>query len=441
MVALDVLGDVHQRDAYATLALGDRLNRNTALQPRDKRLVTELVYGTLENRIRLDYMLDHYLERAELEPVVRDILRLGAYQLFFLDRVPGSAAVDESVKLTRAKQREPFTGLVNAVLRTMIREPERVTYPDFAQEPARSISLTHSLPLWLAERLIAAYGPETTQDIAGYRPETPFVTVRRTAEHITAEAFEAYLNRRHLAFSPGMAPGAYRIERPGDLTEEPEYKQGLFSIQGESSMLAALAVGVQPGWAVLDACAAPGGKTALLAETLRGSGRVHAWDVHAHRVELLRSMAKRLRLDNVRPALRDATVLREDLIGTMDAVLLDAPCTGTGVVLDKPDIKYRQTPESIVELTELQGKLLETCARYVRPGGVLVYSTCSILPEENAAQVASFLEKHPEFVPQGLAETMPEALRTRVVDSQVQLLPHRDDAEGFFIARMVRCDG
>ena len=438
MVALDVLTDVHQRDAYATLALGDRLTRNSALSPRDKRLVTELTYGTLENRIRLDYMLDFFLERKDIEPMVRDILRLGVYQLFFLDKVPQSAAVDESVKLTRAKDREAFTGLVNAVLRNMLREPLRVQYPSPRTEPARYLSVTYSLPLWMAERFIACFGEAEALAIAQYKPEERAVTVRPNLERTSVEAFEGFLKRRYLRTKPGIVPGAYRVEQPGDLTQEPEYQKGLFSIQGESALLAAQAVGVQPGWTVLDACAAPGGKTAVLAEAMRGSGRVHAWDVHEHRVALLRAMAARLHVDNVRPAQRDAAVFRQDVEGTMDAVLVDAPCSGLGVMLNKPDVKYRQTPESVASLVVLQREILDACCRYVRPGGVLVYATCSILPEENQEQVAGFLARHPEFAPDALAPLLPEALRARAQGGELQLFAHRDGLDGFYIARMRR---
>ncbi len=438
LVALDTLMDVHQQDAYAALALDKRLTAEKGIDGRDKRLATELVYGTLENQIRLDYMLDHFLERKDIEAVVRDILRMGAYQLFFLDRVPNSAAVDEAVKLTRIKDREPYTGLVNAVLRNMIREPNRVAYPKPSEEPARFLSLMYSLPLWLAERLMAAYGPAEALAIAKHRTEEATVTVRPNLERIAEADFAAYLQRRHLTFAPGIVPGAFRLARPGDLSQETEFKRGMFSIQGESSMLAAMAVGVKAGWTVLDACAAPGGKTALLAELLRGTGRVHAWDVHGHRVELLRAMVARLYLDNVRIAQRDASAFRQELEGTMDAVLVDAPCSGLGVMLNKPDVKYRQTLETVASLVDIQARLLDTCCQYVKSGGVLVYSTCSILPEENAGQIASFLARHPEFVPEGLAEHVPEALRDQVVDSQLQLFAHRDGIDGFYIARMVR---
>ena len=203
-------------------------------------------------------------------------------------------------------------------------------------------------------------------------------------------------------------------------------------------MLAAQAVDVKRGMQVLDCCAAPGGKSAYLAETMAGTGRVYAWDLHEHRVTLIKAMMKRMRLDNIRPVVRDASVLKEDLLGAMDAVLLDAPCSGLGVMDNKPDIKYRATPESVEELTRIQEKLLNTCCQYVKRGGTLVYSTCSMLPEEHCQQVEKFLADHPEFEIAPLPASFDEKFKAQYTAAGLQLLPHRDGVEGFFIARMRR---
>ena len=202
-------------------------------------------------------------------------------------------------------------------------------------------------------------------------------------------------------------------------------------------MLAAEAVGVRAGIQVLDACAAPGGKTAYMAERMNGTGRVYAWDVYEHRVELIRAAARRLSLDNIRPVVRDARAFRDDMAGMMDAVLLDAPCTGLGVMDNKPDIKYRVTEAQIAELTQLQAQILDTCAGYVRKGGTLVYSTCSFLKEENEEQIGLFLKNHPEFRMDSLPESF-GPLRENAGERGLQILPWRDGIDGFFIARMKR---
>lgn len=251
------------------------------------------------------------------------------------------------------------------------------------------------------------------------------------------------MTRKEWDWSPAKIPNAYTVTGTGDIGLDKEFLKGQYSVQGEGSMLAAMAVAPKRASNVLDACAAPGGKTAMLAEMMHGAGRVYAWDVHEHRVELIRGMVRRLRLDSVRPAVRDATVLREDQVGTMDAVLLDAPCSGLGVMLSKPDVKLRQTPEAVASLVEVQKALLDTCCQYVRRGGTLVYATCTILPEENAEQVRAFLSRHPEFAPDeaGLRAAMPEFLHPYIDGGMLQLQAHRDGMEGFFIARMTRKRG
>ena len=437
--ALNTLQDVTRGDAYASLALSKRL-RESRLDQRDKDLVTELVYGTLERQITLDYFINLRLERPDVDTVVRDILRMGVYQILYLDRVPDSAAVDEAVKLSRLLERDPFTGLINAVLRGIVRDKENLPWPKAEDDPAMYISIHHSLPKWIAERLITAYGLEEAEAIAAYRPDERHISVRRTPDKLSAADFEAMMTTKGWKWSPARLPDMYYVNGIGDVGIDKEFLKGVYSVQGESSMLAALAVSPKRAANVLDACAAPGGKTACLAAMMQGTGRVYAWDLHEHRVELIRSMMKRLKTDSVRPAVRDATQVREDLTGTMDAVLLDAPCSGLGVMLSKPDVKLRQTPEGVASLAETQRALLDACCQYVRPKGTLVYSTCTILPEENAGQIEAFMARHPEFEMDdaGLRAVMPEFVQPYIENGMLQLQAHRDNMEGFFIARMKR---
>ncbi|MDO4357610.1 MAG: methyltransferase domain-containing protein, partial [Clostridia bacterium] len=249
-------------------------------------------------------------------------------------------------------------------------------------------------------------------------------------------AFEKYAQRMGWDYEKAAISGALLLKGAGDLAGLPDYRKGLFSIQSVGSMLAALAVRPKRGMNVLDACAAPGGKTAYIAEQLDGTGRVYAWDVHEHRVNLIRAQAERLRLYNVRPAVRDARRHYEDMDWTVDAVLVDAPCSGLGEMANKPDIKYRITGESIDALVKTQAEILDSVCGYVKPGGALVYSTCTIMPEENAGQVRAFLERHPEFEMDLDVRWLPEAFRARVQDGCLQLMGHLDQTEGFFIARM-----
>ncbi len=436
-VALQIFRDVVRKDAYAALSLDEQM-KNANLTQLDKRFCASIVYRTIENLIRIDYALSFYLkDENKLEDQVKDILRISACQLLFHDRIPANAIVDEAVKLTRMLGLEGLTGVTNAVLRSMVREPERVKWPK-PEEGAKYLSIMFSVPLWLAERLMDAYGEQEALNICSYRNEAHYTVIRPNLSRMDDAAFEKLLEKKVWEKENGMVPHAYRVRMASEIARDADYLGGNFSIQGESSMLSAQVMNVKPGMQVLDCCAAPGGKTAYMAEVMNGTGRVYAWDLHEHRVTLLRAMAKRLRLDNVRPVVRDATQLKEELVGSMDAVMLDAPCSGLGVMDNKPDIKYRASLESVKELTGIQEKLLDTCCQYVKRGGYMVYSTCSMLPEENELQVKAFLDRHPEFRLAPLPASVPEKIRERYGEFGLQLLPHRDEIEGFFIAKMRR---
>ncbi|MBQ4075459.1 MAG: 16S rRNA (cytosine(967)-C(5))-methyltransferase RsmB [Clostridia bacterium] len=436
-VALEIFQDVIRKDAYAALSLDDRLSRANLTQ-LDKRFCASIVYRTLENLIRIDYALSFFLKDPEgLDPAVRDILRISACQLLFHDRIPDNAVVDEAVKLTRSLGMEGLTGLTNAVLRGMVRGKDEIKWP-MPEEGARYLSIMFSVPQWLAEKLMDAYGPEMAREICAYRTQNHFTTIRPNVMKYTDEQFEELLRKKVWEVEKGAVPHAVRVRLASEIARDADYLSGNFSIQGESSMLAAQAMDVKRGMQVLDCCAAPGGKTAYLAEQMQGTGRVYAWDMHEHRVTLIRAMMKRLNIENVRPVVRDASVLKEDLVSSMDAVLLDAPCSGLGVMDNKPDIKQRATAEGVAELAQVQEKLLDTCCQYVKRGGTFVYSTCSMLPDENSDQVKKFLEKHPEFEIAPLPASFDEKFKAQYTAYGLQLLPHRDGVEGFFIARMRR---
>ncbi len=435
--ALTILNRVLLESGYASLSLDEHF-RTARLTPLDKRLCTRMVYLTLENLNMLDHALSGFLEDTErLEPRVRNLLRLSAAQILLLDRVPDSAAVNEAVKLTRQMDLEELTGLVNGVLRNLIRQKDDLQWPT-KEDGTRYYHIMHSQPEWLVEQVMSDYGEEEGGRILSYVNEEHFITVRPNMTRITPEQFEDLLKQKPWQHTPGVVPGAWRLQGAEDIANDLDWIDGKFTIQGEGSMVAAEAVQPRLGSQVLDCCAAPGGKSAYLAEKMQGTGRVQAWDVHPHRVDLIQALAERLRLYNIRPAMRDALVERQQLESTMDAVIIDAPCTGTGVMQDKPDLKVRLAQEDLTALVDTQRRLLEVCSRYVRSGGTLVYATCSLLKDENERQVAAFLEKHPEFQMDALPDTIPEQLRAHEGPLGLQLLPHRDGVEGFYVARMRR---
>lgn len=436
-VALDVLCDVHQKGAYAALALDDHL-RAAKLRPEDRRLVTSIVYGTLENEGKIDFALDKLMDHPTHQPSQRDILRMSAYQILFLDRVPDSAAVNEAVKLVKAMGMESASGFINAVLRNLSRGKAEIEWPKREKDLRTYLSVMGSFPMWLVDRLIADYGEEEAERVILYRETEHPIVIRPNLSRISDGDFEKLLEKKGWRVERGLAPHAWLVYGVQEITFDPDYKAGLFSIQGQSSMLAAEAVQAKAGQKVLDACAAPGGKSAYLCEQMQLTGRVFSWELHEKRALLLEGVRRRLGLDNMRITVRDAGEYREDFDNTLDAVLLDAPCAGLGVISQKPDIKLRLKPEDIPAIVESQKRLLNTVCRYVKKGGTLVYSTCSILPEENAQQMKGFLEAHPEYELIDLPDSFPEELRKQQTEYGLQLLGCRDGVEGFFIARMRR---
>lgn len=437
-VALDALRDVVRNEAYASQALDRRLE-NVKLSDEDRRLAASIFYFAVENRLRIEWTLGKLME-TKPEPVVADIMHIAAAQILFMDKIPDHAAVDEAVKQVRNAGREGLVKLVNGVLRSLVRarDAEEIVLPSREESPEEYLSISASISQAAVHRLVEAYGFELAEEIVSYAQKNRETTVRANRMQMSDAAFEDYLTNAGYAWTKGTVSGAYNLTGAGSIAASEGYRKGLFSIQGESSMLAAQAVGAKPGMQILDACAAPGGKTCLMSECMGGSGRVYAWDVHPHRVELIRAAAKRLHLENVRAQVHDARKTLESMELAMDAVLVDAPCSGLGVMWDKPDIKYRLNDQEFDALMPLQKDILEACAKCVRVGGRLVYSTCTILPGENEEQVRAFLAKHPEFELDTDVRWLPEALRDKAQEGMLTLLPARDGLEGFFIARMCR---
>ena len=434
-LALEVIRAVTERGEFIHLALDEQL-RNCGLPVIDRRLAARLAYDTIEMQMYLDHALDQIMAKPDTDIKLRNVLRLGACQILLEDRIPESAACNTSVALCKEIGMEGLAGVCNGILRNLVRQKEELKFPEEAENPVRALAVRHSVPEWLVEKLLADWGEEAVA-LMTTRSHDSYITVRPNLNKMDDAAFAEFLEKKAWESEPGRVAHSWRIRNMAEIAHDAGFVGGKFSIQSESSMMAALAVEPKRGMQILDCCAAPGGKTCLMAEMLEGTGRVQAWELHEHRVDLIKAQAKRLGLENVRPMQRDATILREDITGTMDAVLLDAPCSGLGVMADKPDVKYRASAESVAELAALQEKLLDTVCQYVKRGGTLVYSTCSVLKEENERQIEAFLKRHAEFELQPLPECIPEEFR-RHEGVGLQLLPSRDGVEGFYICRMRR---
>ena len=436
-IALRVIRKVTEDGAYAALALDAEL-KGCGLGNADRRLVSRLTYDTLDHLIYLDWALGQVMAKPDTDIKLINILRLGACQILLEDRIPESAATNLSVQLCTELGMPGLKGVCNGILRNLIRKKEELRLPDPETEPAKAASIRYSVPEWIWKRLREDYGEEA-DEILSYRNNDEGWTLRPNLTRLDDAGFEQLLNRKVWKKDKSEIPHAWKITGAMDISRDADYLAGNYSIQSGGSMLACMAVGVKRGQQVLDCCAAPGGKTCYLSEMMGGTGRIQAWDVHEHRVSLIEAQAKRLGLENIRPMVRDACKPRDDLNRSMDAVLLDAPCSGTGFMAQKPDIKIRLTEENVRELTELQERLLDTVSAYVKPGGIFVYSTCSILKDENERQAERFLQRHPEFEAIELPQEVPEKYRM-AGKRGLQLLEHRDGIEGFYLIRMRRKD-
>ena len=431
--ALKVIRLVTEDGAYASLAL-DAALKNCGLSGADRRLVSRLTYDTLDHLIYLDWALAQVMAKPDTDPKLKNILRLGACQILLEDRIPESAATNLCVQLCAELGMPGLKGVCNGVLRNLVRRKDELQEPAPDTDPEKAAAVKYSVPEWILWKLKEDYGDEAEKILAFRNPEDGW-TLRPNLTKLDDAGFEQLLGKKVWKKEKTDLPHAWKITGAMDIARDADYLAGNFSIQSGGSMLACLAMDVKRGQQVLDCCAAPGGKTCYLAEMMNGTGRIQAWDVHEHRVSLIEAQARRLGLENVRPMVRDATKRREDLEGIMDAVLLDAPCSGLGFMAQKPDLKLRATEESVQELTELQARLLDAVCGYVKPGGTLVYSTCSILKDENERQAERFLQRHPEFEEIPLPESVPEKYRKRE-GRGLQLLEHRDGLEGFYLIRM-----
>ncbi|MDY5730234.1 MAG: 16S rRNA (cytosine(967)-C(5))-methyltransferase RsmB [Eubacteriales bacterium] len=436
LTAFRIIQDVTVRGAYTALALNEVLKVNE-LPDVDKRLCTNIVYTTIENLIRLDYIIDAHMEKPSYEPALRDVLRMSVAQLLFMDKIPSFAVINEGVKLMRIVSIvETWAGVVNGVLRNIVRHQETFEWPKEEENLPLYLSVMHSMPVWLVNKFIATFGEEKAKEIISYTKKDNRTCIRPNLMHISKEKFEAMLIAKGWDFEKGLVEGSYLIKNIDSIAEDEDYIKGNFSVQGQSSMLAAMAVENTLGMTVLDACAAPGGKTFFMAEKQQGSGRVYSWDIHNHRVDLIRQSMYRLSPGNVRVAVCDASKYREDMFEYFDRVLIDAPCSNLGVMQEKPDVKYNVKEEEMQSLLDTQYKILENCAKYLKVGGILVYSTCSIMPEENEVQVAKFLANHKEYSALPMPASFPAEMQDTNGGIGLSIFAHTSGLEGFYIARL-----
>ena len=420
---------------YSNLVLGDALG-GAQFNRRDGAFAAALFYGVIERRLTLDHIIKgrSRLPLGKLDKSVLGILRMGLYQLLYMGSVPDSAAVNESVLLCKAVGKTSASGFVNAVLRGFIRDGKPLNLPDENNLPLR-LSVEYSCPLPLVRLFLKRFGEEAVKSLLEKSLGTPPLYARVNTAKTSLEALIARLAEEDVQAVPHeVIPDCISLYHTGDLEKLRAFEEGLFHIQDGSSQLCALALNVQPGMTVLDLCAAPGGKSFTVAEQLQGSGSVLSFDLYDFKTSLIQKGAERLGLTNIKAAVGDAAIYNPEL-PTADRVLCDVPCSGLGILRRKPEIKYKPL-DSFGSLHDIQLAILQNGARYLKPGGVLIYSTCTLRREENEDIAQEFLRQNPTFAPMPLAERLKLCISGQ--PNMAVILPQQFDTDGFFIAAFTK---
>lgn len=441
-IVLDMLLEEEKGETYSHKLVFDVLTKYDYLTAQEKAFIKRLFEGTIERRIELDYEINQVASVSvkKMKPLIRSLLRMGAYQIFFMDGVPNAAAVNEAVKLAQKRKFVNLKGFVNGVLRKLSTMGEPVL-PSKEKEPEAFLSVAFSMPEWIVEHFLKLYAYEETEALLAALLKVRPVTIR-FAGQLTEGDREALI--RHICetgcriLPHPHVKQAYYLENCDNIARLPGFQEGKFTVQDASSMLAVAAAGIRQGDTVLDICAAPGGKTLLAAEYAGADGRVIARDITEGKTARIAENVERMKLENVSMEVRDAAVFDAGAEEIADVVLADVPCSGLGVMGKKRDIKYRQSKEAIAELHVLQKAIVRQAAAYVKKGGILLYSTCTINPVENEEMV-DFICREMGFLPESIEAYLPDMQGKETArQGYIQLLPQIHDMDGFFFARLRR---
>ncbi|MGA8265727.1 MAG: 16S rRNA (cytosine(967)-C(5))-methyltransferase RsmB [Ignavibacteriaceae bacterium] len=435
--AVSILNKVERTDAYLEKLLDNEL-KNSELSGADKALLYEIVHGVVRWGGRLDWVLNGFYKGqfSKAIPNLKNGLRVALYQILFLDRVPDYAAVNEAVEFVKKLQGQKPADLTNAILRNIIRSKNSIRYPDPESDLPGYITAYYSHPLWMVKRYLKRFGREQTEKLLATNNEKPYLTLKINALKTNPDEFKELLNSVNLKFNKGKyLPEFFQLQNLTNITAWEYFAKGYFNIQDESAGLACRLLDTAPGMRVLDLCAAPGGKTAYLAGLMQDKGEIVAIDRFESRLKIFNKNIERLGFKSIKVVETDALEYEGELF---DRVLADVPCSGTGTLSKKPDIKWKRDLLDIRNMTEIQYKLLCKASTLVKKDGVLVYSTCSIEPEENCEIVKKFLKEHPNYV----LKRADEKFAQEIVDEDgcIQTLPQVHQMDGAFAAKLVRIE-
>ncbi len=425
-IVLTILNDIEKQNSYSNIVLDVAISKYN-LEGRDKNFVFKIVYGVLENKILLDYYISK-ISSTKLKKIdgrILNLLRMSLFQIIFLDKVPNSAVVDEAVKLVKSINYKS-KAFVNAILRNFIRKYEQIELPDKQRDKVNYYSVKYSYPSWIIDRWLNEYGEKFVSELLIEYNKPPMLNLRVNTLKTDRNSLIDILTDEGLVVKNGMLEESIVVESitNTDIKSLKSYDDGLFFIQDEASMMVAKSLGVLPNMKVIDVCSAPGGKSTHIAQIMENKGEIVAFDIYEHKLNKIEQNATRLGIDIIHTYKHDSKEINSKYIEFADRVLVDAPCSGFGIIRRKPEIKYSRTLEDIHELTKIQYEILESSSKYVKPSGTLVYSTCSIESIENEFVVNSFLKNHSDFK---LSE-----------EGMTKLFPNVNGTDGFFIAVLKR---
>ncbi|MFB3896466.1 MAG: 16S rRNA (cytosine(967)-C(5))-methyltransferase RsmB [bacterium] len=441
-VAYQALLRIELDKAYPGLVL-DRLLSKTELSNKDKRLVTELVYGTVRRQGTLDWIIAQFAKKQtkSISIKLKLVLRLGIYQLIYLTKIPAFAATHEMVKLAKQSGLSRYAGFVNAILRRVGEYRDQIKYPEKSEGLVEYLAVRYSHPKWIVQLILNRFGEKDTEQLLDLNNQPASVVLRVSRLKSSVDAVEHILLDKKIQVTRSeFAPEGIVINQSeGSVRELPGYQEGWFTVQDTASMLVSHLVNPQPGQTVIDLCAAPGGKATHLAELMQNQGKLIAIDQHPGKANLISQTATRLGISNIQVLVSDGTKIAEQISEPVDAVLLDAPCSGLGVLRRKVDLRWRKKLEAIAELVKLQQQLLESAYRILKPGGILVYSTCTLTEEEDEQQITRFLASHPDMQLEHAVDYLPDSAKSMATESGYYFaLPQKHGTDGIFAARMVK---
>lgn len=439
---LDILLELEKQTEYSTVLIAAVLDKYDYLDGREKAFIKRVSEGTIERRIQLDYVLDQYskISVCKMKPLIRELLRMSVYQLLFMEHIPDAAVCNEAVKLAKKRGFQSLQGYVNGVLRNIARGRGKIMFPDREKEPDAYLSVFYSMPLGLVAHFREAYGADACEKILAASMERRPVGLR-LKDGLSVEErkslFAAWEAAGVTVREHPYHPCAVTVQGAEGIRRLAGYEEGLFAVQDVSSVLAVEAAGIAPGDTVIDVCAAPGGKALHASEKAGKDGKVIACDVSAYKTGQIEENRRRLGAQNVSVLVQDARLRNESLFGRADVLLADVPCSGLGVIGHKQDIKYRVTRESFPEMQSLQKEIIANIIAYIKPGGTLLYSTCTLNPGENEKMAAWICETF-GFEPKSMAKSLPALFAEEAESGMLQLLPGIHEADGFFMARLIK---